>query len=388
MTARAARWAAVGFALLLSACAAERVVLAPTPPVEVRKAPAMPPEPVPVKPAPAPVVLPDYPRMYREAFARTKEAFRQGKVKEAIPSWKALEASPWGTDAVFHQGVILHLAGDLEGASAIYRRLADRSPVFEPAAANLVGIHLLRGNFKEAGALIDRILPAGASPSGDMLIELQSNIGAALVEIGETDRAARLFRGIPGDMRPPSLSWNMAVLAYRNGDLAEARRLASEIPPEVGNLWPVIASRYAWEKDPPKLPPPGTVPASERRISALSWNLAAFEEYRKGNLAAAEDILLKEKEKSTPFRAVVGNLGLVQMERGKLLEARRNLENAVKENPGSREGWLNLGIFREVYEGNPAGALECFQRYVKLHGLRKEEVGKWIERLQKSSRQP
>ena len=129
MSARAPLLGAIVAALALSACATQKVVLAPTPPVEIRKEPSSPPPSTPP---------PDYYRMYSEAIARTKEAFQRGSVKEAIPSWKALEESPWGSDAVFHQGVILHLAGDLDGAAAGYRRLADRSPVFEPAAANLL----------------------------------------------------------------------------------------------------------------------------------------------------------------------------------------------------------------------------------------------------------
>lgn len=392
MRTRAAGWGVLAAALLLSACAAEKAVLAPTPPVEIRKEASPPPAPAKAAAmppsAPAAAVLPDYPRMYREAFVRTKEAFQQGRVRDAIPYWKALEASPWGTDAVFHQGVILHLAGDLDGAAESYGRLTDRAPVFEPAAANLLGIRLLRGNLKEARPLIERILPAGSGPHAEMLNELQANLGAALVELGDLAGAERLFKGIAGDMRPPSLSWNMAVLAYRRGDPANARRLSSEVPAEVGKLWPVIASRFAWERESGRIPPAADVPAAERRISALAWNLAAYDEYRKGNLKGAEDILAKEKANAAPFGAISGNLGLLQMEQGKLKEARRNLEKAVEEEPELREGWLNLGIFREVYEGNTAGALECYGRYVRMNGSRKEEVGQWIERLQKSSPQP
>lgn len=379
MSARAPLLGAIVAALALSACATQKVVLAPTPPVEIRKEPS---SPTPSKPAP------DYSRMYSEAIARTKEAFQRGSVKEAIPSWKALEESPWGADAVFHQGVILHLAGDLDGAAAGYRRLADRSPVFEPAAANLLGIYLLRGNLRGARSLVDRVLPPGVEPAPDMLPELQSNVGAALVELGDPDRAARLFLAMRAQGgRSPSLSWNMAVLAYRNGDVATARRMASEVPPEVGRLWPVIASRFAWERESGKVSLPGDIPASEGRISALAWNLAAFEEYRKGNLPGAESILARKKEENANFSEILSNIGLLQLEQGKWKEARGNLEKAVGDNPGLPESWLNLGVYREVYEGNPAEALECYSRYVRLNGLRKDEVRQWIEWLQKPSPQ-
>jgi tetratricopeptide (TPR) repeat protein len=326
--------------------------------------------------------------MYSEAISRTKKAFQRGLVKEAIPLWKALEESPWHAEAVFHQGVILHLAGDIEGAAAIYRRVGDRPPVYEPAAANLLGIYLLRGDLQGARTLVDRVLPPGVEPAPDMLPELQSNVGAALVEFHDPDRAVRIFLAMHAKgKRSPSLSWNMAVLAYRNGDVATARRMASEVPPEVGRLWPVIASRFAWERESGKVPPPGDVSEAERRISALAWNLAAFEEYRKGNLQEAEGILARKKKENAPFSEIVSNLGLMQLEQGKWKEARENLEKAVGDDPGLPEGWLNLGVYREVYEGNPSEALKCFSRYVKLNGSRKDEVRQWIEWLQKPSPQ-
>ncbi|MDA8123290.1 MAG: tetratricopeptide repeat protein [Deltaproteobacteria bacterium] len=392
MRESAALLGAIVAALALSSCATQKIVLAPTPSVEARKEPSLPsarvdavkatPVPVPTPSKPAP----DYSRMYSEAISRTKEAFQRGSVKEAIPLWKALEESPWHGEAVFHQGIILHLAGDLEGAAAAYRRVGDLPPVYEPAAANLLGIYLLRGNLREARILVDRLLPPGSEPAPGMLPELQSNIGAALVEFRDPDRAARIFLAMQAKgIAPPSVSWNMAVLAYRNGDVVTARRMASMVPSEVGSLWPVIASRFAWERESGKVPPPGDVPAAERRISALAWNLAAFDEYRKGNLQGAEGILARNKENNAHVSEIVSNLGLMQLEQGKWKEARENLEKAVGDDPGLPEGWLNLGVYREVYEGNPSEALKCFNRYVMLNGSRKDEVRQWIEWLQKPS---
>ncbi len=390
--------AMVAAALSLSACATQKVVLAPTPPVEIRKEPASSPGDAVKEPTASTVgagpaagasgTAPDSLRMYSEAISRTKEAFQRGSVKEAIPLWKALEGSQWGTDAIFHQGVILHLAGDLDGAVSIYRRLADRSPIFEPAAANLLGIYLLRGDFQGVRSLVDRILPPGTEPPSDMLPELQSNAGAALVELGEYDRAAGLFLALRKRGKcPPSLSWNMAVMSYRNGDVVTARRMASETPLDVSRLWPVVASRFAWERESGVVPPLDNVPVVERRISALAGNIAAFEEYRKGNLSGAETILALIKEMKSPYTEIISNLGMLQAEQGKWKEARGNIEKAVGDSPGLAEGWLNLGVYREVYEGKPDEALECYRRYVRLNGSRKDEVLQWIDWLQKSSPQ-
>lgn len=401
MKARGFLAGAIAACLALSGCAAQKFVLAPIPPVEVRKDEAPSPGPAVGEAAPSPGptagkaapaaevpkrIDPDYLRMYSEAIAQTKEASRRGQVKDAIPLWKALEGSPWRTDAIFHQGVILHLGGDLDGAADQYRRITEGAPVFEPAAANLMGIHLLRGDLHAVRALVDRILPPGMEPDADMLPELQGNAGAVLLELGDRERAARLFTDLRKKGRiPPSLSWNMAVLAYRNGDTANARRLASEAPPVVERLWPVLASRFAWEREPGKVPVPGEIPAAERRISALAWNIAAFDEYGKGNLKAAESLLGGRKDENAIFTEITSNIGLLQMELGKWKAARGNLEKAVGENPDLPEAWLNLGVFREIYADDAAGAMECYSRYVKLNGSRKDEVGRWVEWLRKSS---
>ncbi len=76
---------------------------------------------------------------------------------------------------------------------------------------------------------------------------------------------------------------------------------------------------------------------------------------------------------------------MLQAEQGRWREARENLERAVAENPALAAAWLNLGIFREVYEGEAGRARECYEKYVKLRGSRKEEVRSWAERLGQAS---
>jgi tetratricopeptide (TPR) repeat protein len=371
-------------AVALCGCAERKTIVLPAPPVEIRKEtealPAARPEQGPPQP--------DLFRTYAETIARTRDAMPRGAVRDVIPLWKALEGTPWGTDAVFHQGVLLQLAEDEEGAIEEYRRLTDNAPVFEPAAANLLGLYLLRGEREKARALIGRILPADSMPPAAMLPELQSNIAAVLAELGDRQRAAGILLALRAKKLPiPSLPWNMAVLSYREGDADTARRLASEIPPEVANLLPVVASRFAWEPGAVKVPaPPDNVSSTRPRMAALWRNLAAYAFYSGGNPAGAESILemgvgAKDRHDLAEF---LTNTGLAEADQGKWKEARAHLEEAVKENPGIPAVWINLGIFREVYEGNVAGALECYEMYVKIRGWRSNEVRKWIEGLRAS----
>jgi len=377
---RCAAWGgAIAAVLSLFACAPQRAVLLPSPPPEVRREAGGPAASEITKTRQA------YAKAYAEAIAKTKEALSRGAGKEALPLWKALEGSPWEADAIFHQGVLLHLAQDIDGAAAQYLRLAERSPVHEPGAANLLGIYLLRGDLRKARVLADRVLPAGAGLPPGILPELAANVAATLVEQGDYDRAAMLLLAMRArKVSAPSLSWNMAVLAYRKGNLAAARRYAAEVPPETANLLPVAASRFAWDRDSANAPPMDNVPATERRMAAQAGNLAAFLEYRKGNPAGAETLLTRRPEDAESFPEILVNAGLARMEQGKWKEARASFENAVKEKPEMPEGWIGLGIFKEIYEGDAAEALECYRRYVTLNGARKDEVGRWIEWLEKS----
>ena len=72
------------------------------------------------------------------------------------------------------------------------------------------------------------------------------------------------------------------------------------------------------------------------------------------------------------------NLGLLQMAQGKWKEARASLERAVAQNPSMPEGWLNLGIFRDVYEGDAQKARECYEKYSNITTYRRKEVDAWI----------
>lgn len=378
-------------AALLAGCAPRAYVLLPTPPEEVRKesAPAASPPSGVAGKAPLPDNVakgpppPDWGALYREAIRKTKEAIARGSGLEAVSLWKGLEESPFRVDAVFNRAVLLHRSGDFDAASAQYRRLAEAPPVFEPAAANLLGIHLLRGERDSARKLSDRLLPAGTSPPAGMIPELSSNIAAVLADGGEYGRATEIFLALrTRGQRTPAQPWNMAVLEYRRGDPEGARRLAAEAPPAVSALWPVAASRFAWERDPAKIPALDNVPRSEPRMAALSRNLAAYGEYVKGNRDAAERILSPSAGELGAFPQLAANRGIVQADAGKWAEARASFERATREAPGSPEPWLNLGLFREIFEGNGAAALECYENYVKLNGWRKDEVRKWVDWLQ------
>ncbi len=405
-------------ALALAACAVPRAVLIPAPPSEVRKeasAPATaaaervaPPAPREGRPregadpegrdaasgrAPAPAqaavqgpLMPPRLSEYVEAYAKTTAAIASGAARDAAPYWRALEDSKWGTDAVFNQGVLFQLAGDLDEAAAQYRRVADRSPAFAPALANLLGLSLLQGEKERTRSLAARVAPPGSPLPPETIPELVINTAAALMEMGRGDDAALLLRSLRDRRKAtPALSWNLAVLAFRTGDTATARSLAGTVSPGVQNLYPVVASRFAWATEGEKVPSLGPAPPGMAGMATLSANLKAYEEFRSGIVEAAEKSLASAAGGESTPAEILTNMGILQAEQGHWSEARKSLERAVRENPALPPAWLNLGIFREVYEGNLAAARDCYDNYVKLNGLRKEEVRKWSDRLGQSA---
>ncbi len=407
--------AAAVAAAALSACAAPRAVLMPAPPQAMRKeagapAPAAaertvpsagkpaspPPEAVPgakgaaaspSPPIPAPAEpIPDALMLYADACDRTQGAIARGTPGDAITSWTVLEDSKWGTDAIYNQGVLFQLVGNIDAAAARYARAVERSPGFEPALANLLGISLLRGDKAQMKSVLARAVPAGSPPSPQMLPELAVNAAGALLETGRRDDAAAILRNMRDRGRmTPGLAWNLAVLSFRNGDPAAARELSDKVPASVANLFPVVVSRFAWAREGENMPDLGPVPPAMAGMAVLSANLAAYAAYRAGDVAGAETILAPSAAAPSVPAQLLTNIGMLHAEQGRWSDARRNLERAVRDDPDLAAAWLNLGVFREIYEGNLSGARECYDNYVKLGGWRKEEVRKWSERLGQSA---
>lgn len=369
------------FAVLHAGCAPQRAALLPAPPSEVRRtAPGTASVPSGASPAPGP----DYGSLYRESLTRTRDLLRAGEARKAVPLWDALEKTPFAAEAFFNRGVLLQLSGDRDGAESQYRRAASPPLLSEPAAANLLGIALLRGDREKLREFVDNAVKPVTALPGDRLPELSSNLFAALIDLARLEEAETAYGRLSArGTATPSLPWNRAVLAYRKGDPVDARRYAAAVPPSVAALWPVAASRVAWERDPSNVPPLSDDGSAEPRIRSLSANLEAHRAWTKGEYAAARD-LLRSAAGERPSGESLTNLGVVLAEMGKWKEALGALERSAKEAPNLPEAWLNLGLFREMYLGDAPGAILCYERYVRLNGPRKEEASRWSEGLKKS----
>lgn len=389
MRPRSIRLLAIAFAVALHAgCASYRALL-PAPPSEispaVRPAPGRLPAP-PVSTVAAPPAGVDFGKIYRDAVGRTRESMSRGEARKAIPYWQALEDSPFAADALFNQGVLLQLSGDIDAAEARYRRAAAPPFLSEPAAANLLGIGILRGDPERLRNLVDNVAGPVAALPGDRLPAFSSNLAAAYSELGQLRKAEEMYEAMrTAKSSTPAMPWNRAVLAYRDGNPMKAKLISSSLPSSVAGLLPVVASSVAWNRELTKAPAFDGKAFPDPRFELLSQNLASYVSWGKGDLGAAERHLSGVLADPHPRGEYLNNLGLVLAESGRWKDAKKHLERAVAEAPTLPEGWLNLGLYREIYLGDGPGAIQCYERYVTLKGRRKDEVSKWSEWLTKSS---
>jgi tetratricopeptide (TPR) repeat protein len=305
-------------------------------------------------------------------------------VRNALPLWDGFGESPYAAEAAFNRGVLLQLSGDIRGAGDQYRRAATAPMLFEPAAANLLGIALLEGDRNALRELVDNVARPIASRPGERMPEFLGNLAAAFLELSRPGEAGAVQQAILSKGKTtPALRWNQAVLAWKRGDSATARKFSSELAPDMSALWPVAASRVAWDRDPSRVPPLDG--SAGPRLRAISRNLSAFLEWEKRNTPAARALLEEAAGGSSSAAEYRTNSGIVLAEEGRWKDALAALERAVASDPEMPEGWLNLGLFREVYLGDGPGALTCYERYGTLNGPRRDEVAKWSEWLKKSS---
>ncbi len=375
MRPRTIRLLAIAFAVALHAgCASYRALL-PAPPSEISKAirpePARLPAP-PVSAVAAPPAGVDFGKIYRDAVERTRESMSRGEARKAIPYWQALEDSPFAADALFNQGVLLQLSGDIDAAEAQYRRAAAPPFLSEPAAANLLGIGILRGNPELLRNLVDNVVGPVAALPGDRLPAFSSNLAAAYSELGRLGKAEEMFEAMRmSRSSTPAMPWNRAVLAYRNGNPMKAKLISSSLPSPVAGLLPVVASSVAWNRELTKAPAFDGKAFPDPRFELLSQNLASYVSWGKGDLGAAETHLSGVLADPHPRGEYLNNLGLVLAESGRWKDAKKLLERAVAEAPSLPEGWSNLGLYRENLSRGRPGSDPMLRKVCYIEGPKK-----------------
>jgi Flp pilus assembly protein TadD len=91
---------------------------------------------------------------------------------------------------------------------------------------------------------------------------------------------------------------------------------------------------------------------------------------------------LEKAVAASPEQAVFHNqLGISYRAQGQFQKARGAYERAIELDAGYAAPVLNLGILNDLYLGEPARALELYDRYLALAGGKDATVAKWATEL-------
>jgi len=103
-----------------------------------------------------------------------------------------------------------------------------------------------------------------------------------------------------------------------------------------------------------------------------------------GRLEDAEKALAEAVRREPRSAAAQTALGLVQRERGEFTAARASYEQALQADPDHAPAQRNLAVVLDLYLGDPAAALEHFERYKSLTG-EERPVTSWIADVRQRS---
>lgn len=125
------------------------------------------------------------------------------------------------------------------------------------------------------------------------------------------------------------------------------------------------------------------VTQSAPELSAPRINLGVAHA-RKGELEAAETALLSALALSPRHPVAKNELGIVYRRMGRFGDARSQLESALEIAPGFHPAHRNLAILCDLYLGDPACALEHYERY-RAAVPDDPKIGMWIADLRQRS---
>jgi tetratricopeptide (TPR) repeat protein len=153
-----------------------------------------------------------------------------GRAEEAAAAFtRGIEAAPQYAPPYAGLGSALKGTGRLDEAIARFQEALKLQPDFREARFNLANALASRGRLPEAVAIYEdllRYLPDAADPSAN--VDVHSNFGAALVEMGQIDLGIEQFRqAVAVAPRAPIPRYNLGHALLTRGDLDEAVEVLS-----------------------------------------------------------------------------------------------------------------------------------------------------------------
>jgi tetratricopeptide (TPR) repeat protein len=147
------------------------------------------------------------------------ELYEKSAAGEASPAERARLLTAAGTEALDH-------LRDEDRAAALFAQALAADPEHAPAAEGLCDIHVRRGRWAEAEALLDRAVARAAGAEPERLADLQTRLAGVCLELGETDKALTCLEAAHR-LRPELLPLlrSYADLRFRRGEWSAAAEL-------------------------------------------------------------------------------------------------------------------------------------------------------------------
>jgi len=125
---------------------------------------------------------------------------------------------------------------------------------------------------------------------------------------------------------------------------------------------------------------------AEPRLGGAAYNLGVLLRSQ-GKLEDSEKALAEATKREPQSAQALAALGLVQRERGEFAAATQSYSAALQADASYAPAQRNLGVLKDVYLGDAAGALENFERYQALTG-EERPVTSWIADVKQRAGRP
>ncbi len=272
--------------------------------------------------------MPDYAGTHNNLGNALKE---QGELDEATACYRrALQLKPDYAEAHYNLGNVLREQGKADEATACYRRALQLKPDYAAAHGNLGNTLQQQGKLDEAIACLQRALELNPN-----LAETHSNLGVAFKEQGKLDEALAC--------------WHRAL--ELKPDFAEAHSNLGGALEELGKLDEALACIHRLLELKPNSA------EAHNNLGNLLKDQARLDE--------ATACYRRALELKPDFTEVYGNLGNALMCQGKLDEAMACHRRALELKPDFAEAHNNLGGALKD-QGKLDEAMACYRRALQL----------------------
>jgi tetratricopeptide (TPR) repeat protein len=288
-----------------------------------------------------------------------------GRLADAEPLYmQVLSVAPNHPDALHLLGVLFHQSGRSGQGLELINRSVQIAPTF--ASLNNLG-DVLRtfGRHHDAIVCFDRAIQM--QPDSP---DAHSNMGLAMMEIGQVDQAERyMSRACQIAPNRPDLHLRLCMIRHTQGNphgAVLAGQKAVELLPNSGEAWSNFSLALASAKKFDQAMDAANKALELSPNRAGVYNNLGFVHERAGRTAEAEAAYQKAIELDPNFATAHRNLAALYDGMDKVENSIQSLERSLSLAPRDQEGWTNLSGLRRRMRDYPA-ALAAAEQAVQIN---------------------